>query len=73
MIPKEKSIELVNRYYQLFSVDLENTIDTREAKECAIMCVYEILKANPHSNPFNTDIYSTMGYWHRVIQEIEKL
>jgi len=36
---KEKSKELVCKYYHLFSVELENTIDYREAKQCALIAV----------------------------------
>lgn len=44
MTPKEKAIELVKKYYHLFSVELENTIDLREAKQCALIAVDEILE-----------------------------
>lgn len=37
----------------------------------AILIVTEIINANPNSNPFNTDVYSTMSYWLDVKKEIE--
>jgi hypothetical protein len=37
------------------------------------MAVQEIILSNPHSNPFNTDVYSTMSYWQDVKKEIENL
>jgi hypothetical protein len=40
------------------------------AKECALICVQEILNSNPYSNPFNTDVYSTMDFWQQVRNEI---
>ena len=40
------------------------------AKQCAILCVDEIILSNPHSNPFNTELYSTMEFWQTVRQEI---
>ena len=40
---KEKAIELVNKYYHLFSVELENTIDYRESKQCALIAVDELI------------------------------
>lgn len=43
------------------------------AKECALIAVEEIILANPHSNPLNTNGFSTMDYWQEVKKEIEKL
>jgi hypothetical protein len=73
MTPKEKAEELVDKYYNLFSVKLENTICVYEAKHCALIAVDEIINANPHSNPLNTESYSTMKYWQEVKHEIEQL
>lgn len=43
-------------------------------KKCALVCVQNIINANPHSNPLNTDaVYSTMDYWLEVKSEIHKL
>jgi hypothetical protein len=67
MTPQEKAIELVEKYYHLFSVELENTIDYREAKQCALIAVDEILKTFDITTP------SQIEYWHFVEQEIEKL
>ena len=66
MTPKEKAKELVNKY------DFDHN-EFDYSKEYALIAVDEIIKANPHSNPFNTDIVSTMKYWNEVKQEIEKL
>ena len=62
MTPKEKARELVDKYYHLFSVELENTIADYEAKECAIIAVDEIIKELFYNK-----------YWLEVKQEIEKL
>jgi hypothetical protein len=40
---KQKAIEYINKYYHLFSVELENTINYREAKECALILIDEKL------------------------------
>jgi hypothetical protein len=64
MTPEKKALELVRKYYYLFSVELENTIDYREAKQCALIAVYELIK-----QVSNCDV----GYWQEVKQEIEKL
>jgi hypothetical protein len=84
MTPKEKAEVLVYKYYHLFSVKLENNrkimkkitnilLCIYEAKHCALIAVDEIINANPHSNPLNTESYSTMNYWHEVKQELEKI
>ena len=65
MTPKEKAKELVDKYYHLFSVELENTIDYREAKQCALIAVDEILD--------NCENIFEAEYWQEVKQEIEKL
>jgi hypothetical protein len=44
-----------------------------DAKQCALIAVDQIILANPHSNPFNTEVVSTMDYWLEVRKEIEKL
>jgi len=72
MTPKEKAKELVEKYYHLFSVELENTIDLREAKQCALIAVDEV--RNFHDSLF----YATKGslldkYLDEVKQEIEKI
>jgi hypothetical protein len=69
--PKEKAKELVDKYYHLFSVELENTIDYREAKQCALIAVDEMIKQQQIQ--FDEMIWSCVGYWKEVKQEIEKL
>jgi hypothetical protein len=43
------------------------------SKQCALIAVDQIILANPHSNPFNTEIFSTIDYWLDVKKELEKL
>lgn len=69
MTPKEKAEELVDEYYHLFSVELENTIDYREAKQCALIVVDEILSFI-EDDRFG---FSWKDYYFEVKQEIEKL
>lgn len=47
-------------------------IEAFKSKQLALMCVQRIILANPHSNPFNTDVHSTMDYWLQVQEEIKK-
>jgi len=74
MTPQEKAQELVNKFYS--RIDKERLLVNRywsNAKFCALITVDYIITSNPHSNPFNTDVYSTINYWQEVKQEIEKL
>jgi hypothetical protein len=76
MTPKEKAEELVDRYFKLLNYefgDLVYSLRDKQPKQCALIAVQYIITANPHSNPLNTDVYSTMKYWEEVKQEIEKL
>lgn len=73
MTPKEKAKELVENYYHLFSVELENTINYREAKQCALIAVDELMKYAENSY-YNKDlIKGAKLYFQEVKQEIEKL
>jgi len=68
MTPKEKAVEIFNKMCN--EVDELLPLDI---KECALIAINEVILANPHSNPLNTDVYSTMDYWQEVKREIEKL
>ena len=72
MKPKEKAEDL---FYEMStnSSDEYHHCSHYVAKNCALIAVDNIILANPHSNPFNTDVYSTMKYWAEVRKEIEKL
>jgi hypothetical protein len=69
MTPKEKAIDLIDRYYSLFSLELENTIDITEAQECALIVVDEILDAIIGTYDFDSLNY----YWEEVKKEIKNL
>lgn len=73
MTPKEKAIQLVDNF-RLDVLDFkEGKPNLFTAKECALTTVDEIILANPHSNPFNTDVHSTESYWMEVKQKIKLL
>jgi hypothetical protein len=63
--PKEKAVELSNKFYFIssFFSDLE------DAKECALIAVDEILKVVS----FYNDTQAEITYWEEVKREIEKL
>ena len=85
MTPKEKAIELVDKFYQRFPLTMD-VITTRgdlsweydnwkEAKECALIAVDEILNnfgLISESYIFYTSS-STRSFYEEVKQEIENL
>jgi hypothetical protein len=76
MNAKEKAKELIHYYIkELLSAkySINGFVINDLAKQCALIAVDYIITSNPHSNPFNTEVYSTMGYWQEVKQEIEQL
>ena len=81
MTPKEKAKELVDKFYQRFPLkmnvitrkgDLSWEYDNwKEAKECALIAVDEIMKAvGWEKMELGVD---RDNYWEEVKQEIEKL
>jgi len=72
MTPKEKAIELVDRYYSLFSLEFENTIDITEAQKCALIAVDEMLEEIKDSADKEI-VVPRIIYWEKIKQEIEKL
>jgi len=79
MTAKEKAQEIVEQMSDFIprcdhneeNLNIETII--RCAKQCALIAVDEIIRSNPQSNPFNTEVYSTMEYWQEVKTEILKL
>jgi hypothetical protein len=71
MTPEYKAEILVDKFVKYTPADSE--LEYPYAKECAILAVNEIINSNPHSNPLNTEVYSTMDWWQEVKKEIEKL
>jgi hypothetical protein len=77
MKKEDKAKELYNLYYYnilTYAEELsQEIIISLLAKNSALIAVQEILNCNPHTNTFNTDVYSTYDYWFKVKLEIEKL
>jgi hypothetical protein len=62
MTPKDKAKELVESFYRsMFDIKLSDTHIMQTAKQCALICVGEILSWNP-----------TL-FWQEVRTEIENL
>ena len=62
MTSKEKAKELVDKFLN----EQNNTEEISEAKQCALICVDEIIKQS-------MDDEWTERYWRGIKQEIEKL
>jgi len=60
--PKEKAVELVNKYLQVYDGRVP------QAKKCALICIDEILEFGNQQG-----IREPMMYWNSVKQEINKL
>lgn len=87
MRPEEKAIELIEKYYLLFSIELENTIDYREAIQCVLITVDEIIKSDPISpndvdwdDAGGTHLYyhlaqkeKALEFWKQVKQELKRI
>jgi len=72
MTPKDKALELYNKYEQL-GRDFTRGVSMKEfAKQCALISVDEIIKTNPYEWD-GKDLNSTIDYWQEVKQEIENL
>jgi len=71
MEEKEKAKELVERFYE------KRVLDYQAAKQCALICVDEILKTDPMiiwgESDSGIDYKSNDDYWNEVRNEIEKL
>jgi hypothetical protein len=66
MTPKEKSKNLCNRYLRVGMM-------IERAKECALVCVDEILKSIKKDSDFTITYDKAVKYWSEVKEEINKL
>ena len=76
MTPKEKALELWEKYFRL-NYDWDGATKDEWAKEGALIAVDEILKEYAHAENHIEDIMGRISlyikYWQEVKQEIEKL
>ena len=69
MKPKEKAKELVDKFYPYDSIQAETVYVFENAKQCALICVYEML--NNYEDKYK--YCKTKQYLEEVKKEIEKL
>jgi hypothetical protein len=70
MSPEQEAAELVNKYYNLFSIDLENSISMYEAAHCALEAVDVILNADIPMLEEDADAF--YNHWTQVYNELER-
>lgn len=77
MTPIEKAKELVEKFRIKFPMASPDDFVFKQAKQCALITINEILQTNPTikgtSDDLITMIVQTKAYWYRVIEEIHKL
>ena len=66
MTPKEKAEELIKKFMTFGAADFV-------AKECALICVNELLNENERINKESDFPTPLTEYWQEVKQEIKKL
>jgi hypothetical protein len=72
--PKEKAQELVDRFMIMIGDTFVIPIILKtKAKQCALICVDEILKENERINLGGAFPTPLTEYWKEVKQEIQKL
>ena len=78
MTPSEKANEFLQRFYHIF-IDVDSYISAEImisllSIKSAIICVDQIICANPNENPLNNDgPKSTIDYWLEVKKELEEM
>jgi len=76
MTPKEKAEELVDRFLEVADSEFPHFVNLMhkiESKQCALIAVNEIMKANLKTGVDTDKMTMEYNYWQEVKQEIEEL
>ena len=75
MRPKEKAMELLDKYYFAKDEDGSYSMSLYKAKQCVLICVDEIIYSSLMEQPQHTMIYNPHknDYWNKVKEEVIKL
>jgi hypothetical protein len=76
MTPKEKAVELVQRFIKIESFHIHERVvfmPLPEAKQCALIAVEEILSDYKNYLMHENTEYKGLMYWQEVKKEIELL
>jgi hypothetical protein len=75
MTPKQEAAHLTLKYYDLFTVSLENTISLYEARECAKVDVTNTINALTDYGYSSFELQNmdrTLNHYYEVLHELEK-
>ena len=78
MTAKEKADSLLNQYCEIKNITfplLKERVVLNIARQCALIAIDEIIKANPHSDYKETYpvTHSTIDYWNEVKTELKRM
>ena len=75
MTPQEKAEQLVDNFRNTIMSFLSDNMKNKNAKECALMAVNEVILEQCKSSELKDPRYldERLMYWNEVKQEIEKL
>lgn len=76
--PKEKAQELFEKYNNYLQQEMNCIVYVRNAKQCAMICVDEVIKSLEEYDERNDthelqNMESDFRYWEKVKQELELL
>ena len=75
MTPKEKAIELVEKYLDDEMIGL--ILEEFEAKQCALLCINEVISQWDYIDTYladmNKELNPNLKYWYDVKQELSLL
>ena len=80
MTPKEKALELFDKYWTLIAYKIEGSVGRLLIKQCALIAVDELIKYHDdlmdvvrYELPSNIVAVIPYKYWEDVKKEIERL
>jgi hypothetical protein len=75
MTPKEKALELFDKYWTLIAYKIEGSVGRLLIKQCALIAVDEIINGYEFDSLDieHKRIMDNINFWDEVKQEIEKL
>ena len=77
MSPKEKVLELVDKYNNQLQKDMACIVYVENAKQCALICIEEIISQWEYIDTYLADLRGELNpnlkYWYEVKKELFKL
>lgn len=75
MTPEEKANELVEKFYQikLYNKHAGENEEIEHAKQCALICVDEIMNCDAIFHANNKETNDEKLYWQKVKEQIESI